>query len=177
MTVEEIERILKSVAESQKSIAENQSQADKEIVTLLKSQNRYEAMLQRHDEIWHLLADKQFKNEELFAELATWQIGHQKKLDRLEAICEMLGDFTNNTRKDMDELFAQTDNRLAALADFEVRTQASVKALNQAQTRTEDKLGKLSEAQARTEASLVKLSEAQTRTDEQIRRFLSKNGA
>ncbi len=163
MTVEEIERILQTVAE-------NQARADSEFAMLLKSQNRYEDRLATISDIMRDLADKQLKNEERFAEtdkrfaqLADAQARHEARMERLDASYQLLEQFVRDFRNEAngrmaetDKLFAETDKKLAALASAQARTDGQMK---------------------RTDEAIKALTRAQAKTDEQIRMLLGRNGS
>lgn len=150
MIIEEIERILLTVAENQAETAANMTritadigQIDGQIATVLNSQNRYEAMLASHDEILHNLADRQLKTDDQIAEMAAAQIGSNGRLDRIEAMFEMLGDLLRNTRTETEARFAETDKRLTALTTAQDRTDAQIRELIAAQARTEERINQL----------------------------------
>lgn len=137
MNIEEIERILLTVAENQAETAANMTritadigQIDGQIATVLNSQNRYEAMLARQGEILHSLADRQLKTDEHFADLATAQTGQESRLVRLETAFQQVAQSlqlliemtaTHEERLDAgDEARVHTDARLDALIDSQI---------------------------------------------------------
>jgi chromosome segregation ATPase len=170
MTSEEIERILQTVAQ-------NQARADQEFAMLLKSQNRYEERLATISDIMHDLADKQLKNEELFAEtdkrfaqLADAQMRYEGRLDQMEASYQLFEEFVRDFRNETNDRFGETDKRLAALAGAQAKTDESLAALAEAQAKTDEQM-KLTGEQIKA------LSESQARTDELFRLMLDSNGS
>jgi hypothetical protein len=159
MTVEDIERILQTVAENQANLTSHAARTDERldriaerldqvaelqarhsadiaeidqgIAMLLKSQNRYEERQNRLDEILHDLADKQLKNEERFADLAAAELRYEARQDRLEAVFEMFVEFARSTRAETNGHFADVDRRIAALVDAQTRTDASLAELTE----------------------------------------------
>ncbi len=202
MTVEEIERILQTVAENQARHDEMHArhaaditEIDQGIESLLRSQNRYEQRLAMISDIMHDLADKHLKNEERFAELVEARRVNELRLDKLEASYELfeefvrdfkrdtearqyklenafqsLGEFVVNFRRETNGYFAETDKKLAALVEAQIRTDERF-------AETDKKLAALVEAQIRTDErftetdkKLLALAEAQAKTDEQMKR-------
>jgi len=233
MTVEEIERILQTVAENQAKLTGHAAQTDERldrvverfdqvatlqtkhssdiveidsgIASLLSSQNRYDERLAVVGEIMHTLADKQLKNEELFAELAAARERHELRMGQLEASYELFEGFVRDFRNETHDHFAETDKRLVALAESQAKTDEQMKrtgervdtltrdiaALNGRADRTDERLDRIAEhvethdrqfarieaLQSENAAQIKALAEAQARTDEQIRLLLNRNGS
>src|SRR5262245_5567632 len=170
MTLEEIERILQTVAENQARHSADIGEIDKAIALLLSSQSRYEERQARLSDIFHDLTDKQLKNEALFAEnekrfagLAGAQVRFEARQDKLEASFQMLEEFvrdfrneTNGRFAEADRLFAETDKKLITLAEAQAKTDEQMK---------------------RTDEQIKALAAAQARIDEQIRLLLDRNGS
>ena len=141
MTIEEITHTLQTVAENQARHSAHIAELDKMLATLVQSQNRYDAMLSRHDDILRDLADKQLKNEERFAEtdkrfaqLAAAQLRYEARREQLEASFQLLERFVRDFRNETDEhkastdrLYAETDKKLIALAEAQMKTDEQMK--------------------------------------------------
>jgi chromosome segregation ATPase len=79
---------------------------------------------------------------------------------------------------DLEEAQANSERKIAALADAQIRTEDSLARLSEAQSRTEEaqanserKIASLIDAQQHTEENVAKLSQAQQRTEESITRL------
>jgi hypothetical protein len=80
------------------------------------------------------LADKQIKNEELFAEnekrflmLAEAQRRADSRMERLEGSYELLESFVRDFRAETRDYFTETDKRLAALVEAQARTDEQIR--------------------------------------------------
>jgi hypothetical protein len=122
MTAEEIERTLLAVAE-------NQVRHDEEFAMLMRSHNRFDERLERVSNIMHDLADKQLKNEERFAQLADIVVRSDARLAQLEASHQLLEQFVRDFRADTNGHFAETDQKLAQLAESQLKTDEALRAL------------------------------------------------
>jgi chromosome segregation ATPase len=136
MSIEEITHTLQTVAENQARHSEHIAELNKALSLLVQSQNRYDAMLSRHDDILHDLAEKRLKNEELFAEtdkrfaqLAAAQLRYEARREQLEAAFQLLEQFvrdfrneSNDHKASTDRLFAEADKKLIALAEAQTKT-------------------------------------------------------
>jgi chromosome segregation ATPase len=136
MTAEEIERILLTVAENQARHSTEISEINGAIALLLKSQNRYEERQAALSEILHDLADKQIKTEERFADLAAAQVRFDARLEKLEDSYQLLEQFVREFRAESNgnfaenaKLFAESDRKLAELAEAQMRTDEQIRAL------------------------------------------------
>src|SRR5262249_52432753 len=177
MTVEEIERILQTVAENLAKLTGHAAQTDERlaqvatwqsrhsadiaeidagIAMLLQSQNRYDEQLSAIREIMHDLADKHLKNEERFAELAEARRVNEMRLDKMEASYELLEQFVRDFREETHARLQETDNHFVE---------------------TDKRRADLAVAQAKPDEQIKGLAMAQARTDEQIRSLLDRNGS
>jgi chromosome segregation ATPase len=201
MTIEEIDRVLQTSAQNQAQaderlnrVAERLDQVvalqtqhsadiaeiDKMLATLVRSQNRYDVILSRHDDILHDLADKQLKNEERFADLADAQPRYEERHGRLEAMFEMLATFVREARAETNGRFdqmatfvretqAETNGRFDRMATHLDQLTLRVESLAVAQDRTDQQM-------RRTDDRINALIEAQARTDERINELFNRNG-
>ncbi|MCI0387373.1 MAG: hypothetical protein MOB07_01200 [Acidobacteria bacterium] len=173
MTIEEITQTLQTVAENQAKHAEMHSRHSADIAEIdrmlemsLRSQNRHDERLAVVSEIMHTLADKQIKNEELFAEnekrfaeLAEAQRRAEFRMEKLEGYYKLLESFVRDFRNETRDHFAETDKRLAEFINETNRRAALA-----------DK------RQARTDEQIKALILSQTRTDEVVRSLIERNG-
>jgi len=195
MTIEEITQTLQTVAGNQAmhsanvaKVEELQARHSADIAEMdrmlnlsLQSQNRYDERLAVVSDIMHTLADRQIKNEELFAEnekrfarLADAQMRYEGRLDKLEASYELLEEFVRDFRNEAE---ARQDKLEEFVSDFRRETNGYF-------AETDKKLSALAEAQlksdalfAETDKRLSALAESQARTDKQIRLLIERNGA
>jgi chromosome segregation ATPase len=170
MIIEEITQTLQRVADNQARHDEMHArhsadiaEIDKMIAASLESQNRYDKQLARLFEVVGDLADRQIKNEEIFAELARARERHEVRMGQLEASYELFESFVRDFREETRDHFAETDKRLAELAI--------------SQAKTDEQMMRTDERMNRTDEQIKALIAAQTRTDEQIRLLLERNGS
>jgi len=165
MTIEEITQTLQTVAENQATHSANVAKVeelqarhsadiaemDRMLSLSLQSQNRYDERLAVVSDIMHTLADRQLKNDELFAEnekrfaqLADAQMSYEGRLDKLEASHELLEEFIRDFRNEAE---ARQDKLEEFASDFRRETNGYF-------TETDKKLSALAEAQAKTDEQM-----------------------
>jgi hypothetical protein len=171
MTIEKITQTLQRVADNQAKHDEMHArhsadiaEIDRVIVVSLESQSRYDKQLARMFEVMgdladvmSDLADKQLKNEELFAEAQM----------RLEGGYDLLEVFVRESRNETRDYFAETDKKLSALAVVQAGT---AELLAECVKETNGRF-------VETDKRLAELARAQTRTDEMVRAMLERNGS
>jgi len=212
MTIEEITQTLQTVASNQAKHGEMHSRHRSDIAELdrmlelsLQSQNRYDERLAQVSEIMRTLADKQLKNEELFAELAAARERHEVRMGQLEAIYELLEQFVRDFRNETHDHFAETDKKLSALAEAQARTDEQMKrtdkrvdalaqnivdvtrdiaaltrnitSVNGRVSQIGERLDQVAALQMASAEQIKALASAQARTDEQIGKLLDRNGS
>jgi len=188
MTIEEIAQTLQTVAENQAKHDERQAEhlqnmrrieeaharhiadiadIDKMIAANAESLNRHDRQFDRLFEIVSVLGDKQIENDKRFAELAEANRLAGERIERLEGSYELLESFVRDFRNESRDYFAQTDRKLATLADVQAATAELVAGF------VKETNGRFVE----TDGQIKALIAAQTRTDEQIRHLIERNGS
>jgi DNA repair exonuclease SbcCD ATPase subunit len=174
MTIEEITQTLQRVAENQARHDEmharhsaDVAEIDKMIAANAESLNRHDRQLDRLFEIVGVLGERQVENDKRFAELAEANRRAGERVEKLEGSYELLESFVRDFREESRDYFAQTDRKLAALADLQAATAGLVAGF------VKETNGRFVE----TDGQIKALIAAQTRTDEQIRHLIERNGS
>lgn len=157
MTIEEIERILRNVAENQAKHDEMHSrhsadiaEIDRGIAALLNSQNRYEERMTRLDEVLHDLADRQLKNEDRFAELANSQVKNEERFAELAATQQQLAAAQigyESRQQRLEEGFRQVAESHRMLVELAQIQEERIDGHDEAQVHTDARLDALIDSQ------------------------------
>lgn len=143
MTIEEITQTLERVAENQARSDSAQArfeanmakleeaharhtadvaEIDKMIAANIEALNRHDRQLDRLFEIVGVLGDRQIENDKRFAELVEANRRAGERIEKLEGSYELLESFVRDFREETRDYFAETDRKLARLADVQAAT-------------------------------------------------------
>jgi chromosome segregation ATPase len=150
------------------------AEIDKMLSLSLQSQNRYDERLATISDIMHDLADKHLKNEERFAELAEARRVNEARLDKMEASYQLLEEFVRDFKNETEARQDKLDSAFHSLGEFVMNFRRET---NGYFAETDKKLAALAESQARTDEQIKMLITAQARTDEQLRSLMDRNGS
>src|SRR5262249_24214437 len=95
------------------------------------------------------------ETDKRFAQLADAQRSYEERQGRLEASFQLLEGFVRDFRNETNDRFAETDRRLALLAEAQAKTDEQMK---------------------RTDERINALIEAQVKADERINQLFNRNG-
>jgi chromosome segregation ATPase len=135
MTVEEITQTLERVADNQARHDEiherhkaDIAEMDRMIAANIESLNRHDRQLDRLFELVGVLGERQLENETRFAELVESNKRAAERIEKLEGSYDLLESFVRSVREEARDYFAETDRKLARLADVQAETAGLVAA-------------------------------------------------